>query len=97
MKRYLAPTSPSETGLLHFGGQWSYHIIEQFISSKNMWLKIETIIHKHDENPILGMQKSKQGDYVCDVINSNLRAYEHIIWIKTLKHARTKSNLHLTC
>ena len=82
MKRYLAPTSPGETGLLHFGGQWSYHIIKQFISSKNMWLKIETIIYKHDENPILGMQKSKKGDYVCDVINPNLERMNILFELK---------------
>ena len=47
-----------------------------------MWLKIETIIHKHDENPILGMQKSKKGDYVCDVINPNLERMNILFELK---------------
>jgi len=54
-------------------------------------LHIETNIDRHGENPNLGMQSwieknetERHGEHVCDVIlNPNLRAYEHVIELKS--------------
>ena len=51
-------------------------------------------------NSILAMHKvdiERCGEYVCDVINSNLRACEQVIWIKKTRIIqKAKSNLDLT-
>ena len=54
-------------------------------------------------NSILAMHKvdieriERYGEYVCDVINSNLRACEQVIWIKKTRIIqKAKSNLDLT-
>ena len=54
-------------------------------------MHIETNIDRHGENPNLGMQSwiekneiERHGELVCDVIlNPNLRAYEHVIELKS--------------
>ena len=52
-------------------------------------MHFETNIDRHGENPNLGMQSwieknERHGEYVCDVIlNPTLRAYEHVIELKS--------------
>ena len=89
MGRCKASILLGETSILDFYGQLHITLFNNIYSIQEHVIKdVETNIHRHGENPIIGMQNIKaRWICVCHLINPYLRACEHGIWIeKHLKH-----------